>query len=41
MLPIHCCAIQGRRDAIELLLRFDTQELIRKELAKEKQVNEM
>ena len=38
MLAIHCCALQGRSDAIELLLRYDTEELIRKELNAQNQV---
>ncbi|XP_028403348.1 uncharacterized protein LOC114526043 isoform X2 [Dendronephthya gigantea] len=37
MLAIHCCALQGRVDVIELLLRFDTKQLLRKELCLENQ----
>ena len=40
MLALHCCAIQGRDDAIELLLRYDTQQLQKKDLAMENQVND-
>lgn len=39
MLAIHCCALQGRFDAIKLLLRYDPEQLIRKELDMENQVN--
>jgi hypothetical protein len=38
MMVIHCCALQGRSDAIELLLRHDPGQLIRKELNLENQV---
>lgn len=38
MLALHCCAIQGRDDAIELLLRYDTQQLQKKDLAMENQM---
>lgn len=24
-MPIHCCAMQGRTDALELLLKYDEQ----------------
>ena len=38
MLAIHCCALQGRVNVMKLLLRFDTKQLIRKELSSENQV---
>lgn len=38
MLAIHCCALQGRVDGIQLLLRYDPGELIRKEIDLENQV---
>ena len=40
MLALHCCAIQGRDDVIELLLRYDTRQLQKKDLAMENQVND-
>jgi hypothetical protein len=41
MLAIHCCALQDRVDGIELLLRYDPGQLIRKELNLENQVKLM
>lgn len=35
LMPIHCCAMQGRIDAINALVFFDTQESIRKSLENE------
>ena len=31
-MPIHCCAMQGRMDAIQALLFFDTEESIKRNL---------
>ena len=38
MLAVHCCALQGRVDGIQLLFRYDAGELIRKEIDLENQV---
>ncbi|XP_013397902.1 uncharacterized protein LOC106164510 [Lingula anatina] len=35
LMPIHCCAMQGRIDAIQLLLAADKKEEIKKDLSKE------
>ena len=34
-MPIHCCAMQGRIDAIEMLLEADKSESILQELKEE------
>ena len=36
LMPIHCCAMQGRIDVIHALLKSDEHGEIRKELASEK-----
>ena len=37
-MPIHCCAMQGRMDAIQALLFFDTEESIKRNLEMESEV---
>ena len=37
-MPIHCCAMQGRIDAIQALLFFDTEESIKRSLEMENEV---
>ena len=37
-MPIHCCAMQGRIDAIQALLFFDTEESIKRNLEMENEV---
>ena len=37
-MPIHCCAMQGRIDAIQALLFFDTEGIIRQNLEMEGEV---
>ena len=39
LMPIHCCAAQGRTDAIMLLLDRDNQGKIRRALDRETEVN--
>ena len=36
LMPIHCCAMQGRVDAIQALLFFDTEGSIKRNLEMEK-----
>ena len=38
LMPIHCCAMQGRIDAIQALLFFDTEGIIRQNLEMEGEV---
>lgn len=38
LMPIHCCAMQGRIDAIQALLFFDTEGSTRQNLELENQV---
>lgn len=38
LMPIHCCAMQGRIDAIHALLFFDTEGIIRQNLEMEGEV---
>ena len=38
-MPVHCCAMQGRVDAMQALLFFDTEGSIRQNLAMESQVS--
>ena len=35
LMPVHCCAMQGRADVVQLLMREDKDGLIRKALAEE------
>jgi len=37
-MPIHCCAMQGRIDAIQALLFFDTEGSIKRNLEMENEV---
>ena len=37
-MPVHCCAMQGRMDAIQALLFFDTEESIKRNLEMESEV---
>ena len=37
-MPIHCCSMQGRIDAIQALLFFDTEGNIRQNLEMESEV---
>lgn len=37
-MPIHCCAMQGRIDAIQALLFFDTDGSIKQNLEMENEV---
>ena len=37
-MPIHCCAMQGRMDAIQALLFFDTEESIKRNLEMESEI---
>ena len=34
-MPVHCCAMQGRADVVQLLIRSDKDGLIRKFLGEE------
>ena len=38
LMPIHCCAMQGRVDAIQALLFFDTEGSIKRNLEMENEV---